>query len=659
MPCYRAWPAGCPRDKTGRGHRVRRLTLIITVLLCALLSGRAGATSPADTVLIREGDSFPDVIPHARYVVDREGRLDLKALLAGEAADRWQDFPGQELAAGYVPGGAVWVHLRVQRTTANVPRDWWLDAAWGFTDYITLHLLRPDGSQLVRESGRAHPFVGRDLPWAGHGFRLQLDESLTYDIYLRYAGTGSLRIPLQLVELRAFDTFRQRETLFAGAFFGIMGMIGLIALLRAAFQRSVVDASYGGYILAMETNNLVVSGWIQALGITDDVTIMRLAGAIAVMVAALLLTNFLRMMVVWPTDRIAQRLERGMAWCLLAYPIGLLVTLILQPMAINWITNTVSGLLVIVIALLGSLAAWRDYPNARMFLAAFSPFLFAILARYLQSYSLIPGHLLTQYVIMVATLVHGIALMLVILVRDARERANQQAIQWELATARTGIDNQSTFMRMLAHEARTPLAVIDGQAQLLASEPADPVTAGRAVTHIRDAIHRLGLVLDRFMSQDRLLATTPMQKQRVDLASLLGAVAARAQRTTDQHLIQLKVDAGGTAVHGDFALLEVLFQNLVDNAIHYSPEGGAVHIAVVEAGAQLQVTVSDEGVGIPRELQEKVFEPYFRAGTVPGAIGAGLGLSLVRKIARLHGGDVALESVPDAGSTFTVHLPRA
>jgi signal transduction histidine kinase len=114
-------------------------------------------------------------------------------------------------------------------------------------------------------------------------------------------------------------------------------------------------------------------------------------------------------------------------------------------------------------------------------------------------------------------------------------------------------------------------------------------------------------------------------------------------------------------VLADEPALRRLLQNLVGNAIKYGADGGAISISAEAAGKEVRIAVTDRGMGIPPAEQQRIFEPFYRTpGVIAAQIqGAGLGLSLVKRIVESHGGRVTLRSAPGVGSTFTVHLPAA
>jgi signal transduction histidine kinase len=123
--------------------------------------------------------------------------------------------------------------------------------------------------------------------------------------------------------------------------------------------------------------------------------------------------------------------------------------------------------------------------------------------------------------------------------------------------------------------------------------------------------------------------------------------------------IELAIADGVPAVAGDEAALRRVFLNLIGNAVKYGAAGGWVGVRAGARGAGIEIAVSDRGIGIASSEQEKIFEPFYRTPDVVAAQiqGAGLGLSLVRRIVDAHGGRIAVTSTPGQGSTFTVTLP--
>ena len=144
----------------------------------------------------------------------------------------------------------------------------------------------------------------------------------------------------------------------------------------------------------------------------------------------------------------------------------------------------------------------------------------------------------------------------------------------------------------------------------------------------------------------------------IDIGEIVGAVCddISIQGTKP---VTFEIDiAPGFNVYADIDLMTILIQNLLDNAVKYGPEGGTVWIWSEETGKEFLLHIRDEGRGISKENQERIFRRFFRVEKSELIEGFGLGLSLVKRIAEKHQGNVTVESEPGVGSTFTLHLPR-
>ena len=141
------------------------------------------------------------------------------------------------------------------------------------------------------------------------------------------------------------------------------------------------------------------------------------------------------------------------------------------------------------------------------------------------------------------------------------------------------------------------------------------------------------------------------------LAELLRDVVAAAELAQDE--VELTTDVSGSlpAVRGDRERLRQVIQNLVDNAVKYSPAGGRVRVSATADDGGVLIDVADEGPGIPAEDQQVIFEKFGRSGGGAAKPGTGLGLFIARSIAEAHGGSLQVDSVPRRGSVFRLELP--
>ncbi len=218
------------------------------------------------------------------------------------------------------------------------------------------------------------------------------------------------------------------------------------------------------------------------------------------------------------------------------------------------------------------------------------------------------------------------------------------------------------FAADAAHELRTPLTIMKGEAEVaLRGGSRDPRVYQEVLTStIREydrMIHIITnlLLLSQADAGKVVAGSEPVRLDELlgELAETFGFVAENARLTFDVGQLPPVV------VNGDRARLHELFANLLDNAVKYTPPGGHVSIACTVGQENVRVAVSDSGIGIPVESQDKVFQRFYRVegSRSRNTGGTGLGLSIARCIANAHGGRIELKSAAGAGSTFTVTLP--
>ena len=219
---------------------------------------------------------------------------------------------------------------------------------------------------------------------------------------------------------------------------------------------------------------------------------------------------------------------------------------------------------------------------------------------------------------------------------------------------------QHQFLRMIGHEFRTPLSVVQSTMDLLElAGKLDGEDGQRIRERHQEAVGRIAGLIDNALRLDRFEgAKWRANAEPLDIAALLEKVADYARRT-DTRGHHIEVWAEPAVVHGDRELLDICVHNLVDNALKYSPPGSPITLhAERSAAGNVAVRVCDRGPGIPAADRPWIFSKYYRREGQEVA-GYGLGLYLVDHIVRLHGGTVDVAERADGGCCFTVSLPPA
>lgn len=218
------------------------------------------------------------------------------------------------------------------------------------------------------------------------------------------------------------------------------------------------------------------------------------------------------------------------------------------------------------------------------------------------------------------------------------------------------------FIAVAAHELKTPVAIMKGYAQALLrkNEEVSPASQRMLNAIDRGADRIAGIVRDLLDISRLHDGSLELESERLDLLQMLDEVVGRMDHKTMGHSIHLR-RSGPVLVVGDRDRLEQVASDLIDNAMRYSPDGGDIEIEVTAFGDNAVVSIRDQGVGIPKAKQGRIFERFYRAhtGTPYDYGGMGVGLYICREIASRHGGRIWFESDEGKGSTFYLSLPLA
>lgn len=232
------------------------------------------------------------------------------------------------------------------------------------------------------------------------------------------------------------------------------------------------------------------------------------------------------------------------------------------------------------------------------------------------------------------------------------------------AEAQQAIAIRENFLSMAAHELKTPVTSLRGFAQLLVrrldlQKELDPARLRQALDTINQQSERLLRLIVRLLDLSKLEAgRLALEPEITDLTTLLELQVEGLRTTTEKHTLIIDAPTEPVMVLVDPLRIEQVVTNLVDNAIKYSPEGGIIELTVMPLPAQqkVQLRVKDQGVGIPLEHREHIFEQFYQAQN-RGFAGIGMGLYITRQIIERHGGQIEVEFPAEGGTCFVVVLP--
>jgi len=213
----------------------------------------------------------------------------------------------------------------------------------------------------------------------------------------------------------------------------------------------------------------------------------------------------------------------------------------------------------------------------------------------------------------------------------------------------------------VSHELKTPVGAVSLLSEAIEDAAGDEESVRHFAASLQRESMRLSALVQDIIELSRLQGTDVVSKgTAVALNRTVGEAVDRNRLAAETRHIEVKV--GGriqTPVFGDPDMLVTAVRNLIDNAVRYSPEHTRVGVGLRERDGMAQITVTDQGPGIPESEQDRVFERFYRVDSARSRQtgGTGLGLSIVKHVMAQHGGEVSVWSQPGRGSTFTLVLP--
>jgi signal transduction histidine kinase len=675
-----------------RGMVLYRTLLRSLIVLIVFWAGTAAAVTLQRDTLHR------GLGAHIEVLEDPRADLDIDAVRSPAFNDRFKParLSGDAINLGFA-GTTYWLRLRLQRTP-DAPERWLIELPYVPIKYVDFYV---EGLPPVL-TGMRRPLSSR--PLRDRYFVLPLNLATDEQtVYLRLSSNYPLILPLHIWQPDARAYSEGNALLMQYLYYGCLLALIVYNLMLSLLLRDRRFLLYVLYALPLGFGILAGNGlgrmllWPES-SVFDGIAQSCLLGFAGVMGTAFA-REFLQTRVRSP------RLDRVLM--LTAGVLGLLSALLLASvwwdLPVIWInqmvfvTGACMGLLVLLVSVR---EYWLRQRGAGLFLLGWAIFWSGVLVGSLRGFDVLPTNIFTTYSIQISStfemMVFSIALAeLVRVERRARERAQTEAYQASLRAGerldaevrlRTAELNHSSdqlrergrqleeallneqqvlaqyvrFGSMISHEFRNPLAVIDSQVQLLDKERAqghDSIDERLPV--IRGAVSRLSFMFDQWLASDRLSRSlNDIAPHPVPLREWLEHVIDGLYWISE-HRVEVHFDPQVRHINADDHLLEIALSNLIENASKYSPSGTLIRIETRWRPGQAGIAVIDQGPGIALEHQQAVFTDFYRVQPEGSVRGMGLGLSIVQRIVKAHGGELTLKSTLGQGCCFCMWLPMA
>ena len=217
------------------------------------------------------------------------------------------------------------------------------------------------------------------------------------------------------------------------------------------------------------------------------------------------------------------------------------------------------------------------------------------------------------------------------------------------------------FVANISHELKTPIGALSILSEAVLGASDDPVAITRFANRMQTEASRLTELVQEIINLSRLQDDDPLKRaQAFSISEAITEALDQSRLNAEARRVELVYkNENHSFINGDRDQVTMAIHNLIENAINYSPDATRVAVAVKELDGICEISISDQGIGIPEKDLERIFERFYRVDPARSRItgGTGLGLSIVKHVVSNHGGDISVWSVEGAGSTFTIRLP--
>lgn len=629
--------------------------------------------------------------PHLQYLEDPQGHLTLADVMQPDVAARFRvpEHPQQALNFG-ISKSAYWVRFSLQRAPDNTD-PWLIELSYALLNKITFYA--PGAKPIV--TGSEYPVASRAFFDKYFVFPIQPSER-AQDYYFRVESNDAITLPLRAWTERDLIPRTQQTLAIQFSYLGAMMGLALYTLFMCVLSRDMRYAIYAAYVVCMALSMTSGSG-VARLFFWPDVWkfdsvarnfFVALAASLILYLSGLFLkTEYGKKTVAW-------------GWKLASLYFGAYALLLLSSLAVPMPVDALNkamllggllsgfGILVTVFRVI------RERRNSlRFFGLSWLVFWVGGFVGIGRTMGLLPTHLLTSYAVQIASMAEMVLLFLALADQFRQEQHQRRQAQQEVADVQARLLEQlqssneqleqtvhertqqmqqaleheravsAQYMRfgaMVSHEFRNPLGIIKSQISLLHKEQKHgELQLDKRLSVLGSATERLAMLFEKWLQNDRLHHTL----QDIDLHPVPLRHWLTHFVSTNVHClvgspVQLRSMDIDAQLLCDEYLLDIALGNLIDNARKYTGAQAPVVIDIRYRPGQVGVAVIDQGSGIAPENQEKVFDEYFRISPQSGISGAGLGLSLVRRIMQAHSGTLELQSLPGQGCTFILWFPE-
>ena len=649
----------------------------------------------ANAIVLQADSAETNPAAAIEYIEDKSNVLTLQEVSNGQAASQFKPAPivNNIINFGF-SASSYWFRLPLQRTP-QAQQNGLIEIPFFYLNHIEFYA--PGKPPVI--TGSAYPFNSRPVFNRFFVFPIELTTQPQY-FYFKIHTSESLTLPVTLWQTEAFSIATQKDSIIQSLYYGGLAALILYSLLLFISLRDKVFLYYSLYGLSTGLGMLAGNGqgkqflW-PTLTLWDQVS-QYVFFSFTAMFAVLFSQHYLQTKIHAPKTHYWLTISTLIfsavsALLILSLFIKLPISLLLQ---VFMVVTVAVGLTLISTTIK---MLYLQHKGARFFLLAWATVWSGGIIATLRAFGIVPTNAFTAYALQISTAAEMLFLAFaiadrLILEKRLKEQAQQKTLKAEQALiaslknseekleqqvkVRTEELEQSVqnekdirdeyvrFGSLISHEFRNQLAIIEIQLGIIIEDKEIGINQlDTRLPIIQKATERLTSLFNKWLQNGQYKnGIHDLNLQRIELAPWLNEIFTNYTKHQDQHYFILKENPVVESIVADNSLLTLALQNLIDNACKYSKAGGCVTIEIRTKENATGIAVLDEGIGIALEDQQSVFLEYFRVKPENNIPGMGLGLNLVQRIVKVHGGTIELISAPDSGSCFCIwlnntHLP--
>ncbi|MDP8567578.1 sensor histidine kinase [Methylophilus aquaticus] len=610
--------------------------------LCPLVSASATLHLPAEP-------KFTDYSNHIEYWCPSARLSSLSDAQAAHFQPVTHQFHSPSAASSI-----CWFKLAVQ-SDANTAITWIFSNHWTPIDFLDVWVLSDTHAQHFT-LGDHRPYQDRIIKSRLPAFPVSLAPHQNATIYIRAESRSLIAILGSLSPAEVFEAQDKADDVTFGLYFGVFGMMALIALLMGLWIKDPAMLAYSGYVASFLLVTFAVLGYASVFFWTT-----RLASS-DIMIGVFSLMLLFSITSMWIHLLQLKIRFKKLYWLFAGTRTA---TIIALPMVLSpFYTELQTALRVIsfpfniippfILAIL-----WYQHKKTEhlIYLLSFTGLLLSSFTYISMTENILPLTLNKAYLYIVMLLINIFIMSIGMAFRVRQIQLDKVAAdsKAELALQRT--QEERRFVAMLSHEFRNPLATIDRSAQMLILTNPDITPASTTrFNNIRASVSRLSSLVDNFLISERL------QEERLTLHASLHSTTDLIEdirsHFTDEDWQRIQVESIRQSFHFDLNLISMAVGNLLHNALRYALPDTMLQLNTTVQHNALHILVADEGPGISEEEMQMLGTPYYRAPNAFGKKGTGLGYYFCRRIVELHGGELTASKNNAGGLNVLIVLKR-